>query len=63
MKRIYTKQQLKKLKGEKVSASNQHKKQTDDRNKKGVICYQCNKKGYYKSQCFELTKKQLKNAN
>ena len=31
--------------------------------KKNVICYQCNKKGHYKLQCFELIKKQFKNAN
>ena len=42
---------------------NQHKRQTDDKNKKNVICYQCNKKDYYKSQCSELVKKQFKNVN
>ena len=62
-KKTNTEQQLKKLKDEKVSAFNQHKKQTDDKNKKNVIYYQCNKKGHYKSQCSELTKKQFKNAN
>ena len=28
-----------------------------------MICYQCNKKDYYKSQYSELTKKQFKNVN
>ena len=28
-----------------------------------MICYQCNKKGYYKLQYSELTKKQFKNVN
>ena len=56
-------QQSKKPKGEKISVPNQHKKWTDDKNKKGVICYQCNKKGHYKSQCPKLAREQLKNAN
>ena len=62
-KRTNAGQQSKKLKSEEVSASNQHKKRINDRSKEGVICYQCNKKGHYKSQCFVLVKKQLKNIN
>ena len=31
--------------------------------KKSVICYQYNKKGHYKLQCFELIREQLKNVN
>ena len=61
--RINTEQQLKKLKSEEVSASNQHKRWTDDKSKKNVICYQCNKKNHYKSQYSELIKKQFKNVN
>ena len=56
-------QQSKKPRSEEVSTPDQHRKQTDDRSKKNVICYQCNKKGHYKSQYPELTKKQPKNAN
>ena len=63
VKGINTGQQSKKPKSEEVSAPNQHKRQTDDKSKESVICYQCNKKGYYKLQCPELTKEQLKNAN
>ena len=62
-KRINAEQQSKKSKSEKISAFNQQKKWTDNRNKKGVTCYQCNKKGHYKLQCFELIREQLKNAN
>ena len=56
MKRANTGQQSKKSKDEEISAPNQHKRQTDDRSKKNVICYQCNKKGHYKSQCPELAR-------
>ena len=63
MKKANTRQQSKKSKNEKVSAFNQHREQINDRSKKDVICYQCNKKGHYKSQCSELAKKQPKNAN
>ena len=57
VKGINAEQQLKKLKGEEVSIPNQYKKQTDDKNKENVICYQYNKKGHYKSQCSKLIKK------
>ena len=63
VKRINTGQQSKKSKGEEVSASNQHKEQTDDKSKEDVICYQCNKKGHYKSQYSKLTREQSKNVN
>ena len=63
VKRANTGQQLKKPKSEKISASDQHRKQTDNKSKKDVICYQCNKKSHYKLQCFKLAKKQLKNTN
>ena len=58
-----TGQQLKKPRNEEISVSSQHKRWTDDKSKKDVICYQCNKKGHYKSQYPELTKKQFKNVN
>ena len=58
-----TGQQSKKPRDEEVSVPSQHKRWTDDKSKKSVICYQCNKKGHYKSQCSELTREQLKNAN
>ena len=61
--RINTEQQLKKSRSEEVSVPNQHKRWTDDKSKKGVTCYQCNKKGHYKSQCPELAREQPKNAN
>ena len=61
--RTNTGQQLKKPRGEEISAPNQHKGWTDNRSKKGVICYQCNKKGHYKSQYPELAREQPKNAN
>ena len=51
-----TGQQSKKPKSKEVSAPNQHKEQTDDKTKKGITCYQCNKKNHYKSQCSELTR-------
>ena len=63
MKRANTGQQSKKSKNEEVSASDQHREQTDDKSKKNVICYQCNKKGHYKSQYSELVRKQPKNVN
>ena len=63
MKRANTGQQSKKPKGEEISVPGQHREQTDDRSKKNVTCYQCNKKSHYKSQYSELTKKQPKNAN
>ena len=62
-KKTNTEQQSKKLKNEEVSAFNQHKEQTDDKSKKSVIFYQCNKKNHYKLQYSELTKEQSKNAN
>ena len=62
-KKTNTEQQSKKSRSEEVSASSQHKRQTDNKSKESVICYQCNKKGHYKSQCSELAKKQLKNVN
>ena len=61
--RINAGQQLKKLRSEEVSVLSQHKGQTDNRSKEGVICYQCNKKGHYKLQCSELAREQPKNAN
>ena len=63
VKRINAGQQLKKPRGKEVSVLSQYKRQTDDRSKENVIYYQCNKKGHYKSQCSELTKKQFKNVN
>ena len=56
-------QQSKKLKNEEVLVPDQHRKQTNDKSKESVICYQCNKKGHYKLQCSELARKHLKNAN
>ena len=63
MKEANAEQQSKKLKNEKISVSDQHRKWTDDKSKKNVIYYQYNKKSHYKSQCSELTKEQFKNAN
>ena len=63
MKGINAGQQSKKSRDEEVSVPNQHKRQTDDKSKKNVICYQYNKKGHYKLQCPELTREQPKNAN
>ena len=63
MKGANAEQQSKKPKSEKISVFNQHKEQTDNRSKKNVICYQCNKKDHYRSQCSELTRKQFKNIN
>ena len=63
MKRTNTGQQSKKPKNEEVSAFNQHKRWTDDKNKKNVTCYQCNKKGHYKLQYSKVARKQFKNAN
>ena len=48
MKRINIEQQLKKPKNEEISALNQQKRWIDDKSKKNVIYYQCNKKGHYK---------------
>ena len=61
--RINAGQQSKKSRGEEVSVPNQYKRQINDKSKESVTCYQCNKKGHYKSQCPELVRKQLKNAN
>ena len=63
VKEVNAGQQLKKSKNEKISVPDQHKEWTDDKSKKNVTCYQCNKKGHYKLQYSELTKKQLKNVN
>ena len=63
VKRINTGQQSKKSKNEEVSVSNQHKSWINNKSKKNIICYQCNKKGHYKSQYLKLIKKQPKNAN
>ena len=63
VKRANTEQQSKKPKSKKVSAPDQHKKWTDNKSKKSVICYQCNKKDHYKLQCLKLTREQLKNTN
>ena len=63
VKRTNAEQQLKKLKNKEVSVPNQYKRQINDKSKKNVICYQCNKKGHYKSQCLKLIKKQFKNVN
>ena len=63
VKRANAGQQSKKSKNKKVSVPDQHREWTNDRNKKSVICYQCNKKGYYRLQYSELIKKQFKNAN
>ena len=63
VKEVNTEQQSKKSKSKEVSAPGQHREWIDDRSKKGVICYQCNKKGHYKSQYLKLTREQLKNVN
>ena len=63
VKRANAEQQSKKLKNEEVLVSSQHREWTDDKSKKNVTCYQCNKKDHYKLQCSELAKEQPKNAN
>ena len=62
-KNINTNQSSKKCCAEEMTVSTQLKSQVEDKQKKSIICYQCQKKNHYKSQCSELTSEQGKNVN